>query len=99
MSGGVLLEANKTGWVPSKKNNHIYVADLSGLIPAGVGVTGLFTTTAHERMTLARYPNANVEALDISTQRSTCALTPTLTMALFVFLGLECGRPYSAREQ
>jgi hypothetical protein len=60
LSGGVLLESETIGWKYLSKN--IWVVDLSKTLPPTMeSITGLFTVSPHERMTLARYPNANVE--------------------------------------
>jgi hypothetical protein len=62
LSGGKLIESRDTSWKKMNENSPIWLADLSALdIPA---ITGLFTLDPHERMTLARFPNADVEEWD-----------------------------------
>ena len=62
ISGGKLIEAREISWTRTKEDSNIWVANVSSLdLPQ---ITGLFTVTSHERMTLARYPNADVEEWD-----------------------------------
>jgi Right handed beta helix region len=70
ISGGILISSKNTTWkkmenTTNDNKNNIWIADLTALNISSI--TGLFTvgtTTHHERMTLARYPNANVEDWD-----------------------------------
>lgn len=59
LSGGKPIKSKEAGWTRTKENSNIWVADLSSLKMSAI--TGLFTTNDHERMTLARFPNADVE--------------------------------------
>ena len=59
LSGGLLLPSASLGWAVA--HGAVQSVDLSGHLPAGVDVTGLFTVAEHRRMTRARYPNADVE--------------------------------------
>jgi len=68
ISGGVKIPADGAGWrsVPNAASN-IWVADnLTSLLPHRIlrsnsFFSGLFTVDPHTRLTLARFPNANVE--------------------------------------
>jgi len=64
ISGGIAINSQTTNWEQSKTNEHVWVANLSSIVNDDTSITGLFTTNPHERMTLARYPNANVEEWD-----------------------------------
>jgi len=64
ISGGIAINSQTTHWEQSKTNEHVWVANLSSIVNDDTSITGLFTTNPHERMTLARYPNANVEEWD-----------------------------------
>jgi len=60
LSGGILINSTTTSWKPvSSTQRKTIVANLSSLLLSDV--TGLFTVNPHQRMTLARFPNANVE--------------------------------------
>lgn len=67
ISGGILINSTTTSWEPvSNQSRNIFVANLSSLLSLNDGAisssfTGLFTINPHQRMTLARFPNANVE--------------------------------------
>eukprot|EP00980_Cylindrotheca_fusiformis_P013649 scaffold3513_cov102-Cylindrotheca_fusiformis.AAC.10 len=61
-SGGKLIKSKDAGWAQTRENSNIWVADLSSLRISDI--TGLFTLKGHNRMTLARFPNANVEEWD-----------------------------------
>jgi hypothetical protein len=62
LSGGRLIKSENAGWTKTKENDNIWVADLSSLKISAIA--GLFTVKSHERMTLARFPNADVEEWD-----------------------------------
>jgi hypothetical protein len=62
LSGGKLIKSKDAGWTKTKENGNIWVADLSSLKISAIA--GLFTVEGHERMTLARFPNADVEDWD-----------------------------------
>ena len=64
ISGGIAINSQTTHWEQSKTDEHVWVANLSSIVSDDTSITGLFTTNPHERMTLARYPNANVEEWD-----------------------------------
>lgn len=71
ISGGIFLSSNRTKWkqanvtkTGTNPRSNIWVADLSS--SSIKDITGLFTVYPHQRMTLARFPNANVEDWDAS---------------------------------
>ena len=60
LSGGVPIVSKTTQWKPHTE--HIWVTNVSSILDDPPSkITGLFTVHPHQRMTLARYPNANVE--------------------------------------
>ena len=63
ISGGILIDSNSSDWKRVDSKGNIWVTNLNSLNVKS-GITGLFTIHPHQRMTLARYPNANVEEWD-----------------------------------